>query len=49
MSTNTQKLRQFVSQAQLIDWAAIPECTESKDILASMPDMLGVLSLNLSH
>ena len=43
MSTNTQKLQQFVSLAKSIDWVAIQECRESKEILASMPDMHGLL------
>ena len=42
-ATNTQKLQQFVSLAKSIDWAAIQECRESKEILASMPDMLGLI------
>lgn len=45
-TTNTQKLQQFVSFAKSIDWAAIQECIESKEILASMPDMLGLIRLH---
>ena len=42
-ATNTQKLQQFVSLAKSIDWAAIQECRESKEILASIPDILGLI------
>ena len=49
VATNTQKLQQFVSLAKSIDWPAIQECRESKEILASMPDMLGLISLNFSR
>ena len=45
-ATNTQKLQQFVSLAKSIDWAAIQECRESKEILTSMPDMLGLIRLH---
>ena len=48
-ATNTQKLQQFVSLAKSIDWPAIQECRESKEILASMPDMLGLISLDFSR
>ena len=44
-ATNTQKLKQLVSLAKSIDWSAIEECSESKEILASMPDMLGLIRL----
>ena len=40
VATNTQKLQQFVSLAKSIDWPAIQECRESKEILASMPDLI---------
>ena len=46
VATNTQKLQQFVSLAKSIDWPAIQECRESKEILASMPDVLDLISLN---
>ena len=49
VATNTQKLQQFVSLAKSIDWPAIQECRESKEILASMPDMLGLISLDFSR
>ena len=49
VATNTQKLHQFVSLAKSIDWPAIQECRESKEILASMPDVLGLISLNFSR
>ena len=42
-ATNTQKLQQFVSLVKSIDWAAIQECRESKEILASIPDILGLI------
>ena len=42
-ATNTQNLQQFVSLAKSIDWAAIQECRESKEILASIPDILGLI------
>ena len=45
-ATNTQKLKQLVSLAKSIDWSAIEECSESKEILASMPDMLGLIKLH---
>ena len=45
-ATNTQKLHQFVSLAKSIDWTAIQECRESKEILTSMPDMHGLISFN---
>ena len=45
-STNTQKLQQFVSLAKSIDWSAIQECSESKEILTSMPDMHGLIRFN---
>ena len=48
-ATNTQKLQQFVSLAKSIDWPAIQECRESKEILASMPDVLDLISLNFSR
>ena len=43
VATNTQKLQQFVALAKSIDWSAIQECRESKEILDSMPDMLGLI------
>ena len=46
VATNTQKLQQFVSLAKSIDWGAIRKCRQSKDILASIPDILGLTSLN---
>ena len=49
VATNTQKLQQFVSLAKSIDWPAIQECRESKEILASMPDVLDLISLNFSR
>ena len=49
VATNTQKLQQFVSLAKSIDWPAIQECRESKEILASMPDVLGLISLDFSR
>ena len=49
VATNTQKLQQFVSLANSIDWPAIQECRESKEILASMPDVLGLISLDFSR
>ena len=48
-ATNTQKLQRFVSLVKSIDWAAIQECRESKEILASMPDVLDLISLNFSR
>ena len=45
-ATNTQKLQRFVSLAKSIDWPVIQECRESKEILASMPDMHGLIRLN---
>ena len=49
VATNTQKLQQFVSLAKSIDWPAIQRCRESKEILASMPDVLGLISLDFSR
>ena len=49
VATNTQKLQQFVSLAKSIDWPAIQGCRESKEILASMPDLLGLISLDFSR
>ena len=49
VATNTQKLQQFVSLAKSIDWPAIQECRESKEILASMPDVLGLISPDFSR
>ena len=49
VATNTQKLQQFVSLAKTIDWPAIQECRESKEILASMPDILGLISTDFSR
>ena len=49
VATNTQKLQQFVSLAKSIDWPAIQECRESKEILASMPDVLDLISLDFSR
>ena len=46
-ATNTQKLQRFDSLAKSIDWPVIQECRESKEILASMPDVLGLLRLFL--
>ena len=43
ISTNVQRLQQFVCLAKTIDWAAIHECKESKEILACMPETLGVI------
>ena len=43
VATNTQKLQQFVALAKSIDWSAIQECRESKEILDSMPGMLGLI------
>ena len=48
VATNTQKLQQFVSLAKSIDCPAIQGCRESKEILASMPDLLGLISLDFS-
>ena len=48
VATNTQKLHQFVSLAKSIDWQAIQECRESKEILASIPDVLCLISLDFS-
>ena len=49
VATNTQKLQQFVSLAKSIDWPAIQGCRESIEILASMPDVLGLISLDFSR
>ena len=49
VATNIQKLQQFVSLAMSIDWPAIQESRESKEILASMPDLLGLISLDFSR
>ena len=49
VATNTQKLQQFVSLANSIDWPAIQECRESKEILASMPDVFGLISPDFSR
>ena len=46
VATNTKKLQQLVSLAKSIDWPAIQECRESKEILASMPDVLDLISLD---
>ena len=45
-ATNTQKLQRFVSLAKSIDWSAVQECRESKEILASIPDMLFFVRFN---
>ena len=45
-ATNTQKLQRFVSLAESIDWSAIQECRELKEILASIPDMLFFIRFN---
>ena len=45
-ATNTQNLQQFVSLAKSIDWSAIQECSESKEILTFMPDMHGLIRFN---